>query len=493
MVKMKVLFVDTPHKMWPLFSSGCLPPVGFAALAAYLEEQDHKVSIIDSTALKHTWNDLDRAIQRENPDVVGLTGITNFAHDSMNGAKLIKQIDPGIPVIVGGPHFSFLPEESLRVCKYIDYVVIGEGEITLTELLGALEKNSPKLKNIKGIAFRDGDKVTRTPPRPLIKDLDILPMPAYHLLPMDKYGMPYLGEGSTIVTTSRGCSYNCSFCSETKFWGRKWRGRSAKKIVDELELLHDKYKKKTFWFGDDNFGFNRKRNIGFCDETLNRGLDINFWMESRIDHIMRDQDLIPKFKKAGLIWVLLGVESPSQEQLDRYNKQLSIDNIKPTIKLLKQYDIVVQTCFMWGDVNDTEETLEKTYRYALELDADVFALQILTPFPGTDLYEEAKKENRIQVSDYSKYDFLHATMPTSTLSIEEVEKLHKKYYVKFWTRPAKILKNLFLRNKWKRRLTSYCFVLFAKSKFSTSWYTSYSETQSFEDYEKERKTRFVTK
>jgi anaerobic magnesium-protoporphyrin IX monomethyl ester cyclase len=485
---MKVLFVDPPHEMWPLLAAGCLPPVGFAALAAYLEEQGYKVGIIDSTALKYSWDDLEKAIQRENPDVVGVTGITNFIYDSMNAAKLVKGIDPEIITIIGGPHFSFLPEETLRDCKYIDYGVIGEGEITLTELLQVLEKNSRKLKKIKGIAFREKDKVKVTSPRPLIEDLDVLPMPAYHLLPMDRYGMSFLdGNSSTIVTTSRGCPYNCSFCSETKFWGRKWRGRSAKKIVDELELLHDKYKKKTFWFGDDNFGLSRKRNIEFCDEILNRGLDINFWIETRIDHIMRDQDLIPKFKKAGLIWVLLGIESPSQEQLDRYNKQLSVDNIKPTIKLLKQHDILVQTCFMWGDVNDTEETLEKTYRYALELDADVFALQIVTPFPGTDLYEEAKKENRIQVSDYSKYDFLHAIMPTNTLSIEEVEKLHKKYYVKFWTRPSKLLKNLFSRNKWKRRLMSYCFALFVKSKFSTSWYTSYSETQSFEDYEKGKK------
>ncbi|MBA7689372.1 Anaerobic magnesium-protoporphyrin IX monomethyl ester cyclase [subsurface metagenome] len=308
---MRVFLIDPPHKIWSEMR-GWVPAPALTALGAYLEK-DFDIRVLDCSVMEHPWRDLEEAVKEEKPEVVGITTIAlMFYYDTLDAAKLIKMVSPKTKVIVGGPDPSLIPEEFLRDAKgNIDFIVVGEGEITAYELLKAIERKEKDFSKIEGLAYLKNGKYVYTGDREFIKDLDILPMPAYHLLPMDNpmYGIPaFMPPHTVTICTSRGCPYRCTFCSQTVMWRHTWRGRSAKKVVDEIELLVTKYKKRAILVGDNDFLINRKRNIEFCDEMERRKIKIDhIWVQANPAHIIRDKNLLPRFKKVGMPYMGLSM------------------------------------------------------------------------------------------------------------------------------------------------------------------------------------------
>jgi radical SAM superfamily enzyme YgiQ (UPF0313 family) len=448
---MKVLLIDPPHAIFKYFR-GRMPFPGLVALAAYLEK-DFEVKVCDGTVLDYPWEDMEGIIREYRPDVVGIgSSSTSFAYDAMNTAYLVKKVDPKIITVGGGAHFSALPEESLKECPSLDTIVIGEGEVTMQELLTTLESKGD-LKGVKGLAFQEDGGIIQTERRPFIPDMDTLPLPAYHLFPMERYFMPSLGmdtHRSIILTTARGCEGRCTFCSEGALWRNTWRPRSAKLVVDEMELLYRKYKKISFMFGDNVFNGTRQRLLDFADELERRRLPVHFWFQTRTDAILRDADLLPRLKRLGLYMISMGVETPSQKALDNYNKKQTPEMAREAMEVIKKNRLLFIANVMWGDWEDTAEDLEATIRFARPY-AHHFAIQITTPLPGTEYWRRAQAEGRIQEKDYAKYDMLNPIMSTKALTLEEMGYLHPRAIQKFYSRPRVFWDAFFSPNPFLRR------------------------------------------
>ena len=415
------------------------PPLGLAYIAAVLEREGHRVRIVDAPALDYTFQDVQRHVKLEQPDVVGITSTTPTIYDAMRTAEAVKEADPDIKVLIGGPHVTFLAEETLQECPHFDVAVIGEGEVTACELMRAFEKGTP-LKEIKGIAFRSEDKVIVTPPRPLIQNLDEIPFPARHLLPMDKYTV--LGQQTVIghVMSSRGCPFRCIFCSSSRIFGKVWRGRSPKNVVDEIEELCDKWKAKHIEFADDTFTLNMKRAEEISKEIIRRGLDIFWACGARVDTLRRE--LVQWMKKAGCHVIYIGVESGSQRILNLLKKGIRLEQVIKAVKWLKEAGMEITASYVIGTPGETKEEVERTIKFAVKLDTDFAQFTAMTPYPGTEVYEYAKREGLLLTNDWSKFTTIKPVMRTKELSAEEIEKLVSKAYRKFYLRPKFLWRQL---------------------------------------------------
>ncbi len=439
--------------------------------------------------MEHPWRDLEEGVKEERPEVVGITNIAlMFYYDTLNAAKLIKMVSPQTKVVVGGPDPSLIPEEFLRAAHGdIDFVVVGEGEVTAYELLKAIERKESDFSKIKGLAYLEGDRYVYTGDREFVKDLDTLPMPAYHLFPMDNpmYGIPaFMPPYTVTICTSRGCPYRCTFCSQTVMWRHTWRGRSAKKVVDEIELLVTKYKKRGILFGDNDFLIDRKRNIEFCDELEKRKIKIDhLWVQANPAHIIRDKDLLPRLKKVGIFMTLLGTESATQKIVDKYKKPMGVEQNIEAFKLLRKNRILVLASMMIGGEYETVETINEMARLGRKY-GDFPTWAHATPFPGTPYYEECKEKGLLEVTNYSQYDWSHAITPSPTLSREELEKyrigLFQRVYglrlfVKAFFHPNPDVRRYerFFTNEW-----------LARQIFKRPWVAP--NYQAFEDYMKGR-------
>jgi len=426
---MKVFFVEPPHKIWEWFR-GHTPAPGMTYVATYVEK-DFDVNYIDCTSgLEHPWADLEKIIIKEKPDVIGLTSVaTCFCYDALNTAHLIKLIDPTITVIAGGSMMSFTAEENLR-SGYIDFVIMGEGEITVMELLKAIQRSrlgeSVDYSSIKGIAYLSNGKVVYTENRPFIEDLDSLPMPNYDFLPMEKFSLPVIGKNSFVISTSRGCGGNCSFCSEAKFWKNRWRGNSAKYIVDHMELVSRKYGKTTVMFGDNDFLWDHQRNIEFCRELERRKLnDVNFWIQANPKKVVENKELFPWMKKLGLFQVMMGTESIDSDKLKRLRKPAHLETQIKAMDIIKKSGALLMTMMMWGDWNDNKRSLVEAWKFYRKY-ADTYPLTAMTPFPGTDYHKEAEKKGIIADKDYSNFTMVNVVMPTKHLSYKEARKVYNR-------------------------------------------------------------------
>jgi len=432
---MRVLLVDPPHEIFKFFR-GRMPAPSLTALSAYLEKS-FEIKVIDCTVQDRPWAALEEAVKEFRPEVVGITAIsTSYIYDAMNAAYLVKSIDPRIVTVGGGVHMSLMPEETFEKCPSLDYIVMGEGEVTFMEYLKNYENGCGDFSKIKGLAFRTREGVHIGAQREFIEDLDSLPLPGYHHFPMSKYMMPSLGmatHNSIVLTTARGCGGVCNYCSEAKHWRSTWRAKSAARVLDEMELLYKDHNKFSFMFGDNSFNWKRERVEDFIVELEKRKLPVHFWFQTRAEHILRDADLLPRLKKLGLYMISMGVETPSEEALKNYRKKQSADTSLAAMKLIKDNGLLLITNIMFGDIDDTEETLQQTIDFAKPY-SDHFAICLTTPLPGTDYYKRAREQGRIKVWDYSKYDMLNPVMETNTLSIEKLAEIHPQAIQKFYSR-----------------------------------------------------------
>lgn len=405
------------------------PPLGLAYLASVIRDE-YDVRIVDSNVLDYNLDDVRKELKNFYPDVVGITSSTPSIYEAYKVAEVAKSVRDDCAVVLGGPHATFLYEEVLTECKSIDVVVRGEGEETFQELINAMDRGIC-LGYVRGIAYRKGEKIVATKPRPLIGDLDKIPFPSLDLLPIEKYALQ--GISYMPITTSRGCPFKCSFCASSRIFGGCWRGRSPKNVVEEIRLIHDEFKIKNIEFVDDTFTLNGRRAEKICNEILREGLDISWGASSRVDTI--NKELAEKMRKAGCWIVYLGVESASQKILNAIGKKITISQIVRAVKTLKEAGIQILGSFILGFPEETIETAEQTIAFAKKLDLDYAQFSILTPYPGTPIYEYARENNMLLTRDWSKFNATEPVMKLKNLTIKQLQSLFEKAYLTFYLRP----------------------------------------------------------
>lgn len=406
-----------------------LPPLGLGYISSYLKQKGHEVKIID-------FNIPQKDTNLNGYHVIGISADTPRYYSAIQLCKEIRKT--GAKIIMGGPHVTFLDEEPLQK-GFADYIIRGEGEETMADLLEAIEDNKD-LEEVAGISFMRKGTVVRTENRKA-PDISILPQPDRKELRIKSYQFIEMGAKKiTGILTSRGCPYRCTFCSSSEFSGTEWRALSADKVVNEIEDIVSNYDFKSIAFLDDNFTLNPERVKEICRGIVQRRLDISWWCFSRADTLLRNEEMVKEMANAGARYIFIGFEAFTRDTLEHYRKRIYPELSYETIRLLKSYGISTHASFIIGDINETEDMINKTIKYAKEISPDAVQFSILTPYPGTQLFQEVKE--RIFTYDWNLYDCLHPVFRLDYLTPEATRRLLKKAYMKFYLSPERIINGL---------------------------------------------------
>jgi anaerobic magnesium-protoporphyrin IX monomethyl ester cyclase len=450
---MKVLLVNPPseHMITTNIPSmvdeerGCNPPLGLLYVAAYAKAKTkHEIKVLDCQAEQVSHGELEGRIREHNPDVVGIQALTFTLIDARLAAGAAKCAVPSCKVVMGGPHVHLYAKETLCIPE-VDFAVKGEGETAFTQLLSALE-GTTGLKEVLGLAYRDTatGEIKDNPSAPFIEDLDTLPYPARELTPVKKY-YSIIARHNPITTlfTSRGCPYRCLFC-DRPVMGKRFRCLSAAAVAGEMETCV-KMGIREFIIYDDTFNVNRNRVFEICGEIKRRRLEITFDIRARVDHM--DEEMLKELSSAGCDRIHYGVESGNPEVLKTLRKELDLGQVREIFKATRRHRMKTLAYFMIGTPGETREMALKTIRFAKELDPDFVHFSVLTPFPGTELYDKALAEGRFDRDYWAEF----AKNPTRDftphvweefMSREELIGLLKTAYKSFYLRPKIVMKNM---------------------------------------------------
>lgn len=467
-----IVFVEPPRDFWFVMGEYLPPPSALLILAAYVERElpDATLHILDCQADHLDWTSLEHHIASLDPTMVLSSGFTTNAYSCARTAEITKKINPDITTVVGGVHFSFTPDESLQNFPEIDYIVRGEGEHTLVDLITSLNQEK-KPSDVLGISYRHHDTVIHTPPRPLIENLDTLPMPAYHLVEhnLSRYHFTMMAGRHTeymILEGARGCDHRCTFCTQWNHWGGRWRTKSPKRIADEIEYLNETYGGGFLWFTDDNMNL-ASRGVPLYEELRRRRCkdDIMLFFQARTDDIAAHPDLIRKLREVGTYWILTGVETDAEATLAEYRKGEGPAVAYNAMRVMKENDVFSQAMFVIGSRNDTHESIEHLRKFSHDIESDLAIYTALTPFPGTVYYQTAKANGWIHDTNYANYDMAHAIMPTEALTRKEVQEELWQCYRSFYGSITKNVSGVLSRNMLKRRIYRHMAGQFVLEKF----------------------------
>jgi anaerobic magnesium-protoporphyrin IX monomethyl ester cyclase len=414
----KILLITPPYHSGVVESAGVWLNVGFVYIAGSLRAAGYDPVIYDAMSSWHGYEEIEKRITDFKPDVVATTAFTAEIVDALKVLKLARDINPRIVTVIGNVHPTFCYKEILREHHtYVDFIVRGEGEETMVELLNAVFVKGD-LSKVKGVVYRENGKIVVTPPRGFIKDLDILPM-AWDLIDWPIYTYKPMNHSVlAIVSSSRGCNQQCSFCSQQSFWQRQWRGRSAENFINELEYLMDIYRVNVVMIADETPTLSRKRWEKILDLKIERGLDTKLLLETRVDDIIRDEDIMWKYKEAGVDHIYVGVESTSQSTLDMFKKNIKVEESKRALEIINEYDIVSETSFVLGMPDDTKESIQNSVELAKYYNPDLAFFLAIAPWPYSDIYPDLKPY--IAVQDYSKYNLVEPVVKPKAMTLSEV-------------------------------------------------------------------------
>lgn len=431
-------------------------PLGLTYIAAAIKEKrKDKVKIIDAAASKYDIDKLKKILVKLNPDIVGIGILTPMYLIAKETIENIRKILPDVKIIVGGPHVTVFLKQTMEEVPEIDFAVIGEGEITIIELLECIENNKIPSK-VDGVIYRKNKEIVLNKPRGTVKDIDVFPFPARELLNMKKYTPAptyHRKLPSYMMLTSRGCPYNCTYCS--KIFGNLYRFNSVKKIIQEMNILIDKYHAKEIIFRDDTFTINKSHVEKLCNEIIKQGLHkkIKWTCMTRVNLVTKD--LLVLMKKAGCWSIHYGIESGSQRLLNLIRKGISLKQCEEAIKWTKEAGIDTKAFFMVGLPTETEEETLKTLEFTKKLDPDWIQVTITIPYPGTALYNTAKEDGTLKSFKWEDYQTWAGWADKELVYTpkgrdgEELKRLQKKAMRDFYWRPKFIfgqLKNLRFNN-----------------------------------------------
>ncbi len=418
MVK-KVLLITPPYHCGVLESAGTWMPLGMVYVAGSLQNAGCDVEIYDAMSKFHTFDDIRKHVMEFCPDAVGTSAYTSSIYDAVHVLRITKDVDTEIITFLGGIHPTFCWEEILqKEGNPVDYIIRGEGEVTTTELLNHVFAG--KSPDVHGIAYAQNGKITCTKERPLISNLDALPA-AWSLVDWKDYTFKTKKNSTlAVVSSSRGCTQKCTFCSQRLFWREKWRARSPENFVSELEYLNTTYGANVAMIADETPTFDRRRWEKILDLLIARKLDLELLMETRVDDILRDKDIIDKYKKAGILHIYVGAESASQDTLTRFQKNLMIEQSKEAIDLINNAGIISETSFVLGMPDETPDSIKAAQKLAQYYNPDLAFFLAIAPWPYSDIYPELAPY--IEEFDYSKYNLIEPIVKPIKMTREELNK-----------------------------------------------------------------------
>jgi anaerobic magnesium-protoporphyrin IX monomethyl ester cyclase len=420
---MNILLINPPSISVYYTFGLSLPPMGLLYVAASLEQAGHRVVVRDLAADGVEVTDADfRAA-----DAVGISSDTTRIERAMSLARRAAGFNR--PVILGGPHPQFVPEE-IFASGWVTAIVRGEGEPVFPKLLAALESRGDQ-SLIKGIIYRDGKQIVSTGDADPV-DVEALPLPARHLVDLNSYRASMAERPITPVVTSRGCPSACHFCSSSSFFGRGWRYRSAESVLAELDEVYNRYGFRAVAFMDDNFTLAPGRVEQIADGIMERGYDLKWWNLSRVDTIMRNPDMVAKMAAAGSTTVYLGIESGSDDTLNSLGKNSKSSDVIQAVEILRSNGIESYGSYIIGNLDEGAADVEKTIDLSIRLNTNIAQFSILTPYPGTRLYEEIK--GRIFCHRWKFYDGLHLVFRHPRINRHYLQFLLIKAFVRFYRR-----------------------------------------------------------
>ena len=429
------------------------PPMGLAMLAAVLLAEGFEVEILDADAEGLTDAAIAERVEQARPFLVGMSVTTPIFRNAVRLAERIKSRRPEVFIALGGYHPSYEPVASLEPPS-IDFVVKGEGERTIVELARAVADGAKpeQLRKIAGLYFKEQGRQVANPKRELIADLDTLPRPARHLFPRQRYTYPDTKYTPAFpIYTSRGCPGQCTFCQQQLLTERKLRLRRPGPVADEIEDLIAEYGAREIHVWDDMFTYQKKRVFELRDEIVRRRLQIAIAFTAGIRVDTASREVLEAMREMGGYAVAFGIESGSQEILDRARKHVKLDQVRRAVAEAKRLGFETWGFFMLGLLGESAETVEQTIRFALELDPDVAKFHILKPYPGSEVYHQMKDLGLILDFDVEKYGIhTYPVHRTEHLSPEQIFRFQQEAYRRFYFRPRTILKHLGRLNSWTR-------------------------------------------
>lgn len=444
-----LLVVPSQSDTYGSFSAPDYPSLGLAYLGAVLEKAGHFVRIIDIDADKVSDQDFIKESTTAGYKLVGITTTTPTFNKAVNLSKLVKANSKAYTVL-GGIHATIMPEESIR-SDSVDFIVKGEGEKTILELIDYLEGRTA-LESVDGIYYKQNGNILKNKDRALISNLNEIPFPARYLFNQQRYTYPdTLYNCAFPIITSRGCPANCTYCNSKNIFSRKFRYRSAENVVDEIEYLIKNFNAREIHIWDDNFTVRKERVFQIRDEIKRRRIKTKLAFPNglRADYV--DEETLRALKDMGTYSVAFGVESGNQRILDRINKNLKLEEIERAFRLAKKIGLETWAFFMFGLPTETEETIKDTINFAIKLNPDVAKFHILKPFPGSDVYKEFMEAGLLLDNNFDHFG-IH-TPPVhrlETLSPQDLLKWHKKAYRYFYLRPSMFVKQLLRLKSFNR-------------------------------------------
>ena len=432
------------------------PPLGILSLATYLSENNFDASIYDQFAQGSSIDETLRWIKNEDPDILGFSTITTSGTgiSSAEISKRVKEeINPNVKILFGNYHATFNDTRILNKYPYIDACIRGEGENTLLEIAQKSEKGHG-FEDIRGVTYRNNGRIIRNKDRPLIENIDILPFPNRDLLGNVEYkstveGLDISLGNFTTISSSRGCAFQCTFCSSSKFWG-KWRPRSPKNIIEELSLLENQGYQNLYWV-DDNFTMSKKRLLELSYLIRKEKIDLNWMAEGRVT--MSSREVLTAMKHMGCRIISFGVESGSQRVLNWYNKKITLNHVFEAVKNSKKVGIdIILANFILGAPIETREEIIDTIKLALKLDIDFPQFHILGIIPGNWIWDQMVEEKRINPEECWEVGTAVLNIPLSELMLRI-----RNAHVKFMQRPGFISRQIYktLKSRYRQKAFLY--------------------------------------